>query len=426
MLKNKIDKKTLLENHFEKKWILLITLFYLTGIFILKPAQAASSCATVPIGAVSWWTGDHTAADFFGVNNGILKNGATYATGKVSETFSFNDSTSAYVAVPNSSSLNVGTGDFSMEGWIKTSSTKDVNTIQAKQTRPYYGAHGTGYHLYIPIGGIGLGLQMGDGTDTFNLVANKFIADGKFHHVATTVKRNAAEGARLFIDGKLMKVGNPTAITGSYDNTAELRIGGHSFDSWRSFSGNIDEFTLYKKALTDVEVKAIYDAGSFGKCKGTPFSAFIPRVSLKMGANSNDDSAKVSAKFNLGEDSDGIDPVTENVTVKLGNFAITIPAGKFEQYGSVYRFEGIINKVNLRAEIHTAKDHAKHGWHGDDDFDYLFKLRAKNTSLNGLSVVLPPSVQLTIGDDMGQTKLNVGEAKFGKGKDGEHWLQEDD
>ena len=157
-----------------------------------------------------------------------------------------------------------------------------------------------------------------------------------------------------------------------------------------------------------------------------PFANFIPRVSLKMGANPNDDSAKVSAKFNLGKDSDGIDPVTEPVTLKLGNFALTIPAGKFEQYGSVYRFEGIINKINLRVEIHTAKGHAKHGWHGDDDFDYLFKIRAKNTNLNGLSVVLPPRVQLTIGDDMGQTKLNVGEAKFGKGKDGEHWLLEDD
>ncbi len=157
-----------------------------------------------------------------------------------------------------------------------------------------------------------------------------------------------------------------------------------------------------------------------------PFASIIPRAALKIGPSANDDSFKVSAKFNLSKDSDGIDPLTENVTLKLGNFAVTIPAGKFEQYGSVYRFAGVINKVNLRAEIHTAKGHAKHGWHGDDDFDYLFKIRAKNTNLNGLSVVLPPSVQLTIGDDMGRTKLNAGEAKFGKGKDGEHWLQEDD
>lgn len=156
------------------------------------------------------------------------------------------------------------------------------------------------------------------------------------------------------------------------------------------------------------------------------FSAFNPRASLKTGAKPNDDAFKVLAKFNLGENSDGIDPLNENVTLKLGNFAITIPAGKFEQYGSDYRFEGIINKINLSAEIHMAKGHSKYGWHGHDDFDYLFKLRAKNTTLNGLSVMLPPSLQLTVGDDMGQAKLDTGEAKFGKGRDGEHWLSEDD
>lgn len=157
-----------------------------------------------------------------------------------------------------------------------------------------------------------------------------------------------------------------------------------------------------------------------------PFANFIPRASLNMGMNPNDDAFKVSAKFNLGKDSDGIDPLTENVTLKMGNFAITIPAGKFEQFGSDYRFEGIINKINLKAEIHAANGHSKMWGHGHDDFDYLFKLRSKNTKLNGLSVMLPPSLQLTIGDDMGQAKLDVGEAKFGKGKDGGHWLSEDD
>ena len=157
-----------------------------------------------------------------------------------------------------------------------------------------------------------------------------------------------------------------------------------------------------------------------------PFSNFIPRASLNIGMNPNDDEFKVSAKFNLGKDSDGIDPLTENVTLKMGNFAITIPAGKFEQFGSEYRFEGIINKINLKAEIHTANGQSKMWGHGHDDFDYLFKLRAKNTNLSGLSVVLPPNLQLTIGDDTGQAKLDVGEASFGKGKDSEHGLTEGD
>lgn len=163
---------------------------------------------------------------------------------------------------------------------------------------------------------------------------------------------------------------------------------------------------------------AVYPSAS----ANLPFASFIPRAALKMGVNPNDDAFKFSAKFNLGDGSDGIDPLTEIVTLKMGNFAITIPAGKFELFGSEYRFEGIINKINLKAEIHTVNDHSKMWGYGHDDFDYLIKLRARNTNLGGLSVVLPPNLQLTIGDDQGSATLDVGEAKFGKGKDGHNWV----
>jgi hypothetical protein len=39
---------------------------------------------------VTWYTGDGTANDFFGVNNGMLQNGASFAPGKVGQAFSLN------------------------------------------------------------------------------------------------------------------------------------------------------------------------------------------------------------------------------------------------------------------------------------------------------------------------------------------------
>jgi len=87
-----------------------------------EAAQAEPFCAPLPSGLVSWWTGNQTANDAWGANNGVLQNGAIYAAGKVSDAFSFNDSQSAYVSVPDSPSLNVGTGDFSMEAWVKANS----------------------------------------------------------------------------------------------------------------------------------------------------------------------------------------------------------------------------------------------------------------------------------------------------------------
>jgi hypothetical protein len=225
-------------------------------------AKIAPNCITPPAGLVSWWKGNLTADDFLGLNNGSLRNGATYATGMVRDAFSFNDSTQAYVSVPDSPSLALGTGDFSMDAWIKTSSKKDIGTIQHK----LIGNIGYGYHFFIRNGGIGPGVQFGDGSNVVTVGADTFLADGQFHHVAVSVRRQAPDGIRIFVDGNLVATKDPRSANGSLDNNVPFLIGGHNIDAWRSFSGLIDEFQLYKRALTDNEVKSIYLAGSAGQC----------------------------------------------------------------------------------------------------------------------------------------------------------------
>jgi hypothetical protein len=83
--------------------------------FCTPPVLAQEGCATIPEPA-GWWTGDQTADDLLGVNNGALRNGASYAAGLVRDAFSFDDRSSAHVTVPDAQALDVGTGDFSMEG----------------------------------------------------------------------------------------------------------------------------------------------------------------------------------------------------------------------------------------------------------------------------------------------------------------------
>jgi hypothetical protein len=68
------------------------------------------------LGIVSWWTGDGTAADLIGTNNGTLTGGITYGNGEVARAFNL-DGSSGWVDVPNSGSLNP-TGPFSLECWI--------------------------------------------------------------------------------------------------------------------------------------------------------------------------------------------------------------------------------------------------------------------------------------------------------------------
>ncbi len=156
---------------------------------------------------------------------------------------------------------------------------------------------------------------------------------------------------------------------------------------------------------------------------GQTFSAFVPRAIFKMGAKAHDDTFHISAKFGLGAESDGIDPLSEPVGINFGSFAATIPAGSFERKGPLYSFTGTINKTDLDVLIHVPQTNSRNGiapaWF--TPADHWFKVKATHANLGG--TVLPPKLQFTVGDDLGTAKLNVGQARFGKGKDGEEWVK---
>ena len=68
-----------------------------------------------PAGMVSWWPGDGNASDIVDGNHGTLQGGATFAAGKVGQSFSF-DGTDDFVEVPDSPNLKI-TGDITIDAW---------------------------------------------------------------------------------------------------------------------------------------------------------------------------------------------------------------------------------------------------------------------------------------------------------------------
>src|SRR5262245_40972317 len=82
----------------------------------------AANCVSPPSGLVSWWPGDGNANDIWGVNNGSLVGGTTYATGKVGPAFNLNG-TDAGVTIPHRNDLNVNPGGFSADFWMKSNGT---------------------------------------------------------------------------------------------------------------------------------------------------------------------------------------------------------------------------------------------------------------------------------------------------------------
>ena len=61
-----------------------------------------------------------------------------------------------------------------------------------------------------------------------------------------------------------------------------------------------------------------------------PFAAFDAKAEIALRPRANDDAFEVKATFTLGPGSDGIAPLTEVVSLQVGSFSTTIPAGSFK------------------------------------------------------------------------------------------------
>jgi hypothetical protein len=121
-----------------------------------------------------------------------------------------------------------------------------------------------------------------------------------------------------------------------------------------------------------------------------PFSAFSAQLTVYP----NQPGFSINANFTLGAASDGINPPTQPVTLQIGDFTLTIPAGSFVRAGAgYYSFVGVINGINLNVLIRLTSGSS-----------FIFGVVARNVSL---TIVNPVLITLTIGDDRGTTTVNA-------------------
>jgi hypothetical protein len=95
--------------------------------------------------------------------------------------------------------------------------------------------------------------------------------------------------------------------------------------------------------------------------------------------------------LHLGGASDGINPLTDPVTLKIGSLSLTIPAGSFHlqhRRSDVYVFSGGVGGFTVNAKFENT-----------DFYDWTF--RVNGSSPNGLSITNPVTATLSIGDDSG-------------------------
>ena len=83
--------------------------------------------------------------------------------------------------------------------------------------------------------------------------------DGEWHHWVVYSDTNDVTNSKLYVDGVLQTV-NSTATSGSlFAYTESLTIGGDKASGGNHFEGNIDEFAVFDRELTQEEITRMYN-----------------------------------------------------------------------------------------------------------------------------------------------------------------------
>ncbi|MEW6303259.1 MAG: MBG domain-containing protein [Verrucomicrobiota bacterium] len=236
------------------------------SISLAGPPPPPPSPAPLPSDAVSWWKAENNANDSVDGNNGILINGAGFSAGLVGQAINLNGFNQR-ITVPNAANFQFGTStDFTIEGWIKLNGSQgNYAGIFANWSNP----DGRGYQLVIVDNRLAAEIHSNPEFAGVNngLKGSTVLNNGAWHHVAMVVTRSS-QNAKLYVDGVVEANVTHTVIHKNLSNPAPIYIGSERFGNPGSnpfFGGNIDELTLYGRALSTAEIQAIYNANSAGK-----------------------------------------------------------------------------------------------------------------------------------------------------------------
>ena len=235
----------------------------------LTAGSALSASVTALVGYWPFFEGSGTTAtDVSGKeNNGTLVNGPTWGIGKFGNGLSFNG-TDQYVEIAHSDNLNL-TEQLTVSAWVYNKAAgnnlltdPEFHIIASKGWAPDSGGSWT---LAWDKKSNDLSFCVRKGSDRgYDCVFFNYDAlTNDWHHVSAVFNSGKIY---LYIDGLL--VARPTVLgaTSIKSNTEDLRIGAVQQNASRflqNWDGFIDEVQIYNQALTDAQIKALFQGTGY-------------------------------------------------------------------------------------------------------------------------------------------------------------------
>jgi Concanavalin A-like lectin/glucanases superfamily len=142
-------------------------------------------------------------------------------------------------SVPDNSSLDFGTDDFTVEAWVKTTFSGERAVVAKRSlatSEPYWAVTVTDDSHHDGQ----IRAAYFDGTNVRQAYSTVGVLDGAWHHVAVWFDRDA--GVTISIDG--VSASTALAIAPDVSNTGTIEIGKGPTHNY--FKGDLDEVALYR------------------------------------------------------------------------------------------------------------------------------------------------------------------------------------
>jgi hypothetical protein len=182
-------------------------------------------------------------------NNGILYNGPVWVDGKFGKALSF-DGVDDYVEIPDAPSLQI-TSAITMSAWLKfpVGVASDNGVVQKYPGSDY------DYMLYLSVAGYpSIYIKNPAGT-TFSTGYYVNHRDNNWHHWVGTFD---GRYLKIYVDGILRNTTDTGGTTIRVTSGQPL----HIMHGWGGYlNGTIDEVLIYNRALSDDEIKFLYQEG---------------------------------------------------------------------------------------------------------------------------------------------------------------------
>ncbi len=292
----------------------------------------------------------------FNSNNATATN-AAWGTGRVGAGGSFNGTTSYVSGQDNDAGTTL-----TISAWMNADATQTSTIVGKGDTQGL-----------LELSSNTPSFKVTTGSTLRTVTAGSALSSSAWHHVVGTYD---GSNAVLYVDGAPAQT---VSATGSIStNSSVWTVGRDVIGSSNYFDGIIDEVKLYSRALSDLEVKAEYDAGVAGNNSGLSFaSAIIPGISsisnfdaavqtdsqngYNLSVNQNQDLTKggdtiAAVSGSIGTPVSWVEGTTKGLGFTLyGTNASSIP-GKWSSGGAYAAFPGSSTSYYLRTGRQPSKD----------------------------------------------------------------------